>query len=509
MDDLYPDAKTAVDLCTEWADKVIQTSSVFEKCRFYLFGSSIYECGEQFSSLLSDLDIICLLSDDMSAESRTTLLMDLRAHKLALELDMIPRLQRETCSEPGVSIVVVTPFEVAANIHKSGARSFFDANIFLDLKTEDLQLVLPNAGTRDVGDPSRQAIEFCQKTRNDFLGIAANNRGGLQAFNGVSPLPKALMRSAAQIAPAAKYGQWYDTRIGLEYLRQVLRHSSDHGDKVRALDKKLSIRSGGNGIREPLTAVDQLLLAELLFDEARKLGSVESANWVLRVTNEEFSDAKVADILAAIKAIAPNVKLRGAEPGSIILKLLSPVASYELVRKLHELNALETLIGKTIASVELEPTEVSASHAPSQSRLVRLIHHFRNWTPPSSSSVVKVEESFLNHLTQALLDDPLIAGAIVSRDTVVDVYEVAYTMDFLLIWPQTTDDFARIGIDVKVVRSKAAFYNKVAQVMQIGGPMILVLVAKQSMLEMLSEELGRLRSGRPNVHVVTVVNNLV
>ena len=501
MDELYPDAAKAVELCRKWTNNVITQSQLLQKCKFYLFGSTIYESGEQFNALLSDLDIVCLLDADISAIGRLTLLKELKERKHELELQMIPYLQRESCIEPGVSIVVVTPFEVSSNIHKSGARSFFDANVFLDLQTEKMQISLPFAGERDVHDAQRQALEFCQKTRNEFLSLAANGKGGIKEFNGQTPLPKAMMRSAAQIAPMAQDGQWYDTRLGLEYLRGVLRRRSDEGTEFQALDKKVSVRCGGNGTRKPLTAEDQLLLAELMFDEAHKNGSVASVNWFMRVVGLDYSESAAKQLFELVRTIAPQVKYRGAEPGSIIIKFLSPVATYELFHKLFTLNVLGEVLGQQVAEVSLVPKD--GGYPAADRHLTQLVESLQRWTPPPSADGLTAEESLYSHLSQQFNEIRGLADGNIERDVELAVQEVPYSLDFLLVWPKSGGGDTRIGVDVKVLRRRSAFYHKVSQAMQVSGPLVLVLIASQQILDSLSEDVSRLQNLKPNIHVLT------
>src|SRR5262245_36511699 len=116
-------------MCEEWAVKVRSELP----CRLFLFGSAIYKGGEQFDREQSDLDIVCLLPNPNTALSRFDAIKILKTFKAKLELESIPTLARLTCSEPAVSIVTITEMELHSNIHKSGARSFFNKNSFYDL----------------------------------------------------------------------------------------------------------------------------------------------------------------------------------------------------------------------------------------------------------------------------------------------------------------------------------------------------------------------------------------
>jgi hypothetical protein len=245
MNEWTAEANDAIRLCEAWASKVIAELP----CRLFLFGSAIYKGGEQFDREYSDLDIACLLPEPSTALSRFEALKTLHRYKADLELDMIRVLSRVTCTEPGVSIVTITEFELCANIHKSGARSFFTKNFFYDLITKEETLGLPLAGTRTMKDEYRQALEFVQKVRNEYLAIAANGTGGLGEFRGVDPMPKGLLRAAAQLNREVVDGEWYDTRLGLELMFSILQNKRSNDPAFRKLFDRVSVRRGGVDIR--------------------------------------------------------------------------------------------------------------------------------------------------------------------------------------------------------------------------------------------------------------------
>lgn len=277
MGEWTEDARKAIALSEEWA----ADAAARIPCKVYLFGSAIYQDGTQFDSIRSDLDILLILNEVGSASSRLDLAATLKDLKQSLELQMIPTLTRNVCDEPGASIVVATPFELRANIHKSGARSFFNRNAYLKLGAQDdVKIGLQGAGEIVVTDELRQAIEFVQKTRNKFLSVAANGAGGIPDHGGSDPLPKELMRAAAQVAEDAEIGQWYDTRLGLELLHQLLVSGRAKDKRVRDLfDSKISVLRGGRGrAKVKLRDTDQLLLAELLFDHCYSVFQAKAAS---------------------------------------------------------------------------------------------------------------------------------------------------------------------------------------------------------------------------------------
>jgi hypothetical protein len=264
-------AKAAVALCETWAAKVASELP----CQLLIFGSAIYKDGEQFDDQSSDIDIVAIFPEPTDAIARVGFLEQLRARKAGPELELIPILSRLSCTEPALSIVPVTHFELRANIHKNASRSFFTKNIFYDLINKKMMDGIPNAGTLTVSDENRYAIEYVQRIRNAFLAISANGTGGIKAYEGPDPLPKELMRTTAQAWAAAPHGEWYDTLHGLDSIFVNLKsRQAEHSD-IQTLYKRVSVRRGGRGKKLDLSPTDQLLLAELLFDQASS-GATES-----------------------------------------------------------------------------------------------------------------------------------------------------------------------------------------------------------------------------------------
>jgi hypothetical protein len=210
------EAFDAIKLCKEW---VKEEDAVLAPSDVYLFGSAIYESGAQFDSMHSDLDIVCVLPQAKyeKALDRYEFVKNLREPKGRLELKMIPALGRQVCDEPGVSVIPITTFELEFNVHKSGVRRFFTRNIFLNLRTDERFPILEPASDKQVEEELRHALEYVQGIRNKFLSVAANGYGGIPSHQGTDPLPKSLMRTAAQVDPNVEPGRWYDTRGGLEF----------------------------------------------------------------------------------------------------------------------------------------------------------------------------------------------------------------------------------------------------------------------------------------------------
>ncbi len=501
MSDWTREAAIAIGLCEQWAVSVQKELSG----KLYLFGSAIYKCGEQFDAKLSDLDLVYLFPDGTSALGRCSDLKVLFAHKKRLELEMIEPLHRDSCVEPGVSIVPVTYLELQANVHKSGARSFFDRNFFYDLVAKRQSLSIPSAGTTVVRDDRRQALEYVQKLRNEFLSVSANGLGGLKEFSGSDPIPKALLRSAAQLVPDAAEGEWYDTRLGLEFMYKTLSDRRAEDPAFNTLFDKISVRRGGRGQDQSLTAFDQLLLAEMLFDKASEAPTEPVVTWELRVTGDAASKEQVGSLLAAIARIAPDSRVIGVASGSIVLTVRSSKGTFELLQRLQTLGALPHLLNVSSAVIQEFATDRAATQFEAEeTRLSKLLTSVSKWTPPLVGDWKADEEAFHAYLQKILNESPELTGASVLREATFEPIEVPFVMDFLLSWPNMVGTTERIGIEIARIRSAATFFQKVAQLLQLGRPVIFVLVGKVNLLEKLRGDVERLSTLNANIKVVKI-----
>lgn len=506
MSDWYPDAEDSIKLCREWAQESVKCEQL-KSCRFYLFGSAIYLEGEQFDALRSDLDIVCVIPDSLSPVERLELLSALKSRKARLELDMIPQLHREVCDEPGVSVVALTPLEITANVHKSGARSFFDKNFFLDLANDEIRLGLDGAGERAIVDSRRQAIEFCQKLRNEYLAVSANSTGGLSEYRGTDPMPKALMRCAAQIAPNLPEGAWYDTRHGLEHMFSLLNGRREDEPKLHALYKKISIRRGGKGHRTPLSAEDQLLLAELLFDQASQGATEEVVGWEVRIAKAGSASSQddVQRVLDAIRRLVPDARLRSVREGSIILTLQSSLRAFELFEKLFHAEVLEAAIGLDVLEVRRIENGTQESPLDQGSRLQKIVKFLERWQPNNGLLGAWTESHFLDNLRSALIELFHSDRALSGGTFINPFYDTASRrshLDMMLAWPSGDANGERIGIEVSLVRSNSNLLRAVAFMMEIQAPVILILIAPKGLSAPSREAIVQMRKVNPNVHVV-------
>jgi len=505
MNDWYPDAEASIELCSKWATESV-AETLLSACRFYLFGSAIYLEGEQFDALRSDLDIVCVMPDGLSAIERVDLLSVLKARKAKLELDMIPRLHREICDEPGVSVVALTPFEVAANIHKSGARSFFDKNFFFDLTAGQSRLGLDGAGERAIPDARRQALEYCQKQRNDYLAVSANDTGGLSEYRGIDPMPKALMRCAAQIVPNLPEGAWYDTRHGLEHLFQTLNQRRDESPRLRALCKAISIRRGGKGRREALSAEHLLLLSELLFDQACSGETEEVVLWEVYVGGSNWSRSEAQIVLEAIRRVVPDARLRGLREGSV-LTLLSSLRAFELFKLLFDRRVLKQALGLDVLGIRRAEDGTQDLPLGENGHLAQIVAFLERWQPPQEEGARRTEASLVLALKAALTerltnDGTLEAGVLLGPARFDPSSSEFIDLDFILSWTSDAGHIERIGIEVARVRSREKLFHDLAQVLRVPFPAILLLFAPESLTAEVQDTLQQMRKVNANVHVV-------
>ncbi|WP_206758130.1 hypothetical protein, partial [Rhizobium ruizarguesonis] len=66
MGEWTPEAEIAVQVCTRWAKSVRRKLNM----DLFLFGSAIYDKGDQFDSQRSDLDLVAVFEPDVPLEGR-------------------------------------------------------------------------------------------------------------------------------------------------------------------------------------------------------------------------------------------------------------------------------------------------------------------------------------------------------------------------------------------------------------------------------------------------------
>jgi predicted nucleotidyltransferase len=252
----------------EWA-KEVQAKLGAEG--IYLFGSLVYRDGALFNDK-SDVDLVLAMPEIPDAADRADWIESLLQYKIKLEDELGKRLRRSDRSAILASLVAVTPVEVGANVHKDGAAKFFSDNHFLNLLTGDTIAGLPDAGKRLVRERLvGECLRFVQKTRHSYLSVNALGDATIEPFQEKDDAaPKQTMRHAAMLQfleddgdrdPGAEF----DLDIGADKLSLVLH---DRRKRLSALKAHYSARRAGRAARAELSAKDQLILAELIYDGA-------------------------------------------------------------------------------------------------------------------------------------------------------------------------------------------------------------------------------------------------
>ncbi|UIJ79147.1 hypothetical protein [Rhizobium leguminosarum] len=500
MGEWTAEAEIAVGVCTRWAKSVKKQLPNME---ILLFGSAIYKNGDQFDSQRSDLDLVAVFEPGIPLARRLSDLQTLQKHKAALETQIIPQLQRINCVEPGVSIVALTPFEVRANVHKSGARRFFDKNFFLNLLTGEERIALSDdAGTVTIPDENRYALEYVQKVRNDFLATAANGTGGIRDYAGADPMPKALLRFAAQVRTNPDNGEWYDTRLGMELLFSSLLDRRLESDEFRRLFDKVSVRRGGRGQLMPLSAADQLHLAEVLFDIASEVEVEEVILWELGVATKR--DLPQADKLALRRAVAqllPNASFIRPDE-SLQFRMRGPVSTFEVARRLEQQGALpEYLDVKEVRLFRDEELIFSREETPAT--LVDLMPKvLEAWKPDSALAGREIEISLSRYLES---EDVLERLRYPQIEPGGPIFGTDFRPDFRLVRHSEDGIVETCIIEVKHFRtSLAGVMVSLQELLLSSDPAFLVVVGPQSKLDRVRNETQNLKRLGTNVEIIFI-----
>ncbi|WP_150126735.1 hypothetical protein [Rhizobium phaseoli] len=497
MGDWTPEAEIAVQVCTSWAKSVRKKLNM----DLFLFGSAIYDKGDQFDSQRSDLDLVAVFEPDVPLAGRLIELQKLHAYKADLETKIIPQLQRINCVEPGVSIVALTRFEVRANVHKSGARRFFDKNYFLNLQSGEERIALSDeAGTVTIPDENRHALEYVQKIRNDYLGMAANGTGGLRDYSGIDPMPKALLRFAAQVRADPDRGQWYDTRLGMEFLFRHLFDRSLESDEFRQLFHKVSVRRGGRGTLKPLSAVDQLHLAEVLYDISSKIDVEEVILWEMALS--EYREASAADRKALLRAVVdllPHASFTRPDD-SLHFKMRSPLSTYEVARKLDEQSSLAGFLG--VERVRLAKGELQNDELTSPSPIDLVPQVVADWQPDATLMGLELEQSLTQYLDRSEIRESLGNPLVESGGP---IFGTDFRPDFKLTWRPEGGRTETCLIEVKrYSKSLAGVMATLEELFLSYEPTFLVVVGEQARLDRLRDETRNLKRLGTNVQIIFV-----
>jgi len=494
-----PEAARAIDLCQRWASEVISQTG----CEAYLFGSAIYDGGDQFDPQTSDIDLVLLFRDEIDATARASRLDFLLTRKMALELKLVPVLHRTNCQEPGVSVVPISSLELDANIHKSGVRQFFSRNIFMNLATGEMKLGITGAGRSAIADEARQAIEYAQKTRNQYLAVSANQTGGLGHYSGDDPIPKALARAAAQLVPNQEVGEWYDTRHGLELIFGELSARQSESQPLVQLFRQMSKIRGGRGQTRPLAPFDQVLLCELLYDIASKYPIEPVSTWQIRFDGPAPTKAEGDRLVKQLKEIVQDAEILGVFPGSVIVRARSAKHSFNLLVRLNEFDVLSKLFQVDKVQLSLVHDDGDFGAPMPESVFDRLIARIGSWRPLSSDSESMREAKLADWIGEWLKKDGSISSYVLSRDFAIRIDEAPSRVDIVLEIEEKGHP-QRIAIEFMVYRGKNSFFRNMERSLRLGMPTILVVAGRVEQLAALGSDIHQLAITQGALRVVTV-----
>ncbi|WP_175942147.1 hypothetical protein [Burkholderia pyrrocinia] len=262
--------KDVLACLTDWAGAVqstLQTKGIF------VFGSLIRLDGDQFGQK-SDVDLLIIIPDSIDgAWVRADWLRKLHASKETLETSLMKIIKPKNASKPLVSVVAATEIEIRANVHKEGIPKFFSDNSFQSL-LDGVKVKGVDAAGSAIGlnHLIEGCLKYAQLQRNKYLGVSANGTESLGEHDDDDPVPKATMRTAAMARqlgkPSKEEDAETDVRRGMDFIAYQLYGLEDVNEEYQKLQTKVSVRSGTRGTRTPVTSFEQLLLAELVFDQA-------------------------------------------------------------------------------------------------------------------------------------------------------------------------------------------------------------------------------------------------
>jgi hypothetical protein len=171
------------------------------------------------------------------------------------------------------SVVPATTIEVWADLHKDNAHAFFSRRYFQNLLTGEKTLGVREAGTKIINEPlAVQCIRFVQKKRNQYLDVTATGGTNFIPFDGKDPLPKDIMRHFAIVSslfePVQQPGLEYDIQLGLDFISDRLFRFRESSELIEGMHNRLSVRRNARSAKREVTSpIDQVFLAEWIFDE--------------------------------------------------------------------------------------------------------------------------------------------------------------------------------------------------------------------------------------------------
>jgi hypothetical protein len=334
--------------------------------------------------------------------------------------------------------------------------------------------------------------------------VCANGTGGLEAYSGTDPMPKALLRAAAQVVAGAEVGEWYDTKRGLDELDSQLRERRLKDAEWKSLFDKISIRRGARGRRNDLTNKEQLLLAEFLFDYVVSVANPEiMIDWNIRFSGAPTSETEVSKIFQTLHRIVPDAKLLGPSSGSEVLTIRSSRNGQQLVAKLSELQVLARILDVEAAAVGSTEKFDRDVQAEEDLRVATLLARISTWRPEVAPGP-ESERQFARYVDQVLAEEPALNGTQMLRNPPFLGVDIPFEIDFLLSWPANDGTTQRLGIEFIWLRSPSIFFYKVSQVLPLGRTVILVIYGTADLFAQLRADMARLEQMNKNIRIVRI-----
>jgi|GEM_PF-3682904 len=252
-----------------------QSSTLFPDV--YLFGSLVHKNGRYFDIHRSDVDVVCVFPESADFVSRAQVVHMAQDATVRVNAALLRIFGRSDASAPLVSIVPVSKTELRAGLHKGGVDDFFEANQFIVVGTQEpVRIPRVRSESSNPIEAAVGAIRQAQGVRNAALKYSANGSGGLANYAGYDPLPKDLLRAAAQVRFALAWEkeeepepeQRTDLVEGLHYMNYLVQARRSEAPVCEDLYEAVGARLLRRGGPHELRTIDQLLLWEILAEDA-------------------------------------------------------------------------------------------------------------------------------------------------------------------------------------------------------------------------------------------------
>ncbi|MFN7110243.1 MAG: hypothetical protein ACK4M2_01295 [Brevundimonas sp.] len=306
-----PELDDTIDVLKRWTAHLHQAEVIHGA---WLFGSAINKQGMGFDRT-SDVDVLLRVDwDDLEPDARIDALEAIAREKLALEVQLMQILKRESAGQPISSVVPMTQFEIDNAIHKDGNNLIITTARVLDLLTGDEATALnPAADESMLEQAHRKALEWVQKKRASHLARSANGAGGLGSVhpNESEAAPKDLLRQFAIASLDASDPDRTDTNKGLQELNGYLATVDPTGPRGGLFREWLTVGGGGRGSRAPMPIEYYLFGVEGVFDRIRDQYQTKPVISLTRAARALPSSTQRQPPLSAVFTVSTRDTLSG------------------------------------------------------------------------------------------------------------------------------------------------------------------------------------------------------